>query len=85
MYISKGGLFPPYPIFGLLLAIASNTYSLVDMKSRGISVGMSLVTCWTAKVRFLGGASDISLLHRVQAGFGVRPAPVGTGDSFPGG
>jgi hypothetical protein len=52
---------------------------------RGSPVG--LATCWTARVRFLGGASDHSLRHSVHTSSGAHTAsyPVDTGGSSPGG
>jgi hypothetical protein len=39
-----------------------------------------------SRFRFLTGAENFSLHHRVQTGAGVHPAsyPMGTGGSFPG-
>jgi hypothetical protein len=41
---------------------------------------------WTAGVRFMSGARNVSLLHSVQTGFGTDPAsyPMGTGALCPG-
>jgi hypothetical protein len=42
---------------------------------------------WGSWIRFLSGAGNFSLHHRVQHGSGAHPTsyPVGTGGSFPGG
>jgi hypothetical protein len=59
-------------------------------KSRDSSVGIALgygLDEWGSRVRFLAGAGNFSLHHRVQNGSGVHPAsyPTGTRGSFPGG
>jgi hypothetical protein len=58
--------------------------------SRGSSVGIGLgygLDDWGSRVRFLLGAGNVSLHHRVQNGFGAYPAsyPVGTRGCLPGG
>jgi hypothetical protein len=54
--------------------------------SGGIALGYGLDDRGS-RVRFLAGAENFSLHHRVQNGFGAHPAsyPMGTGGSFPGG
>jgi hypothetical protein len=59
-------------------------------KSRDSSVGIALrygLDDRGCRVRFLTGAGDFSLHHRVQNGFGAHPAsyPMGIRGSFPGG
>jgi hypothetical protein len=44
---------------------ACNTY--------GTDKPLRQVTGWTARLRFLAGASDFSLLHSVQTGSGAYP------------
>jgi hypothetical protein len=41
---------------------------------------------WMARVQFLAGVRDFSLLHSIQTDSGAHPAfyPMGTGGSFPG-
>jgi hypothetical protein len=62
---------------------------VLEIRSRDSSVGMAL-SYWLddrdSKVRFLAGAGNFSLHHRVQNGSGTQPAsyPMGTGGSFPG-
>jgi hypothetical protein len=54
--------------------------------SIGIALGYGLDD-WGSRIRFLEGAGNFSLHHRVQNGSGAHPAsyPMGTGGSFPGG
>jgi hypothetical protein len=58
-------------------------------KRRNSSVGIALgygLDDRGSRVRFLAGAGNLSLHHRVQNGSGAHPAsyPMGTMDSFPG-
>jgi hypothetical protein len=62
--------------------------SLSCNKSRDSSVGIALgygLDDRCSKVRFLPGAGNFSLHHRVQNGSGTHPAcyPMGTRGSFP--
>jgi hypothetical protein len=54
--------------------------------SVGVALGYGLEDRGS-RVRFLAGAGNFSLHHRVQNGSRARPAsyPIGTGGSFPGG
>jgi hypothetical protein len=57
---------------------------------RDSSVGIALLyglDDWGSRVRFLAGAGNFSLHHRVQNGSGAHPDsyPVGTGCPFSGG
>jgi hypothetical protein len=59
-------------------------------KSRDSPVGIALgygLDDRGSRVRFLAGAGNFSLHHRVQNGSGAHPAsyPMGTRGSFPGG
>jgi hypothetical protein len=59
--------------------------SLIFFSSVGIALGYGLDNRGS-RVRFLAGAGNFSLHHRVQNGSGARPAsyPMGTRGSFPG-
>jgi hypothetical protein len=62
----------------------------LKVKNRDSSVGIALsygLDDRGSRVRFLAGAGNFSLHHRVQNGSGVHPASytMGTRGSFPGG
>jgi hypothetical protein len=62
----------------------------ISHKNRDSSVGIALsygLDDRDSRVRFLAGAGNFSLHHRVQNGSGAHPAsyPMGTRGSFPGG
>jgi hypothetical protein len=77
------------PFFSLF-GIKSNFRYYKVLESRDSSVGTGLgygLEDRTSRVRFLAGAGNFSLHHRVQNGSGTHPAshPMGTRGSFPGG
>jgi hypothetical protein len=59
---------------------------VTEYSSVGITLGYG-PDDWGSRFRFLAGAGNISLHHRLQNGSGVHPAsyPLGTRGSFPGG
>jgi hypothetical protein len=80
---------PPY-IRTEYKGLKSMTSELHNFKSRDSSVAIALgygLDNRGSRVRFLAGAVNFSLHHRVQNGSGAHPAsyPMGTRGSFPGG
>jgi hypothetical protein len=72
-----------------LLLVSDIRCGLCSLKSHDSSVGIVLgyvLDDRGSRVRFLAGAWNFSLHHRVQNGSGAHPAsyPMGTRDSFPG-
>jgi hypothetical protein len=63
-----------------------NRYDCSRDSSVGIALGYGLDDRGST-VRFLAGAGNFYIHHRVQNGSGAHPAsyPMGTGGSFPGG
>jgi hypothetical protein len=79
-------------IFLYVISSSTDLYCVkfVRYKSRDSSVCIALgygMDNRGSRVRFLAGAGNFSLHHRVQDGSGAHPAPypMGTGGSFPGG
>jgi hypothetical protein len=89
--IKYGNMFENYELWEMWVKLVPVNFQVFSpsLKSHDNSVGIALgygLDDLGSRVRFLAGAENFSLYHRVQNGSGAHPAsyPMGTRGSFPG-